>query len=396
MPCIFLLCQRRILSYNGPMEEIREKKGIPCALRWGTFLLSLLWIGFYFAFRDRKEWMDALCRSAVRPWHRTASVLSDAAPFSVAEVLGFALAALVLTALGIFVRRAAGHRLRQGESGRWALTAVSLAVLLFALFCLWWGVYYYAPSFSEQSGITAQLVSVEELESVTRYFAALCNEYAQQVPRDGQGLYAGDTEAIFAHSPVLYREVSAKFPCLDGPEVHAKPVKASVILSYVNCTGFFCPYTGEANLNTHMLPTMLPATIAHELAHQRGVAAEDEANFVGILACLENGQEDYVYSAAVMAYIYLGNALYRADYERWKAVYDSLDESVRRDLRAHNTYWKRFETPVKEISDKVYSAFLETYGDDRGLQSYGACVDLLVAYYGEAASEAVPFGDFSP
>ena len=131
--------------------------------------------------------------------------------------------------------------------------------------------------------------------------------------------------------------------------------------------------------------TLLPATIAHELAHQRGVAAEDEANFVSVLASLENGQEDYVYSAAVMAYIYLGNALCKADSARWAAVYATLSDAVRRDLGAHNAYWDRFDQPVKEVSDRVYTAFLRTYGDDRGLQSYGACVDLLVAYYGETA-----------
>lgn len=378
------------------MEAVKEKKRISCPLRWAVLLLSLLWLGFYFAFRDRKEWMDAVCRTLVRPWHRFAGRFFDAAAFSVVEVLGFALVLLLLTALIVFIRRAAKGRMSGGEALRWLLTALCLAALLFALFCLWWGVYYYAPSFSEQSGLEAKPVSVEELESVTRWFAGICNDYAPRLPRDENGLYVGDEEAIFAHSAVLYREVSEKIPCLAGPENHAKPVKASILLSYVNCTGFFCPYTGEASVNTHMPLTLLPATIAHELAHQRGVAAEDEANFAAVLSSLENGQEDYVYSAAVMAYIYLGNALHRADYDRWKAVYDSLSEEVHRDLRAHNAYWDRFETPVKEVSDKVYSAFLETYGDDRGLQSYGACVDLLVAYYGEAASKGVPFGEISP
>ena len=384
------------MSYNGGMDTEKAKKRISCPLRWAVLLFSLLWLGFYFAFRDRKNWMDAICRGVVRPWHRFAGQLFDKAPFSVAEVLGFALVLLILGGLTAFLLRAGKHRLGRGEAWRWLLTALCLAALLFALFCLWWGVYYYAPSFSEQSGIVGRPVSVQELESVTAYFAAICNEYAPLVPRDENGCYAGDEEAIFAHSPVLYREVSAKFPCLAGPENRAKPVRASIILSYVNCTGFFCPYTGEANLNTHMPLTLLPATIAHELAHQRGVAAEDEANFVAVLSSLENGQADYVYSAAVMAYIYLGNALHRADYDRWQRVYESLCEEVHLDLRTHNAYWDRFETPVKEVSDKVYSAFLETYGDDRGLQSYGACVDLLVAYYGEAASKSAPFGEFSP
>jgi len=37
---------------------------------------------------------------------------------------------------------------------------------------------------------------------------------------------------------------------------------------------------------------------------------------------------------------------------------------------------------VADVSETVYESFLRTYGDDRGMQSYGACVDLLVACYG--------------
>ncbi len=87
-----------------------------------------------------------------------------------------------------------------------------------------------------------------------------------------------------------------------------------------------------------------------------------------------------------MAYVYLGNALHGADYEAWREIAVSLNEDVRRDLAVHNDYWSRFETKAAEVHEKVYEVFLETYGDDRGMQSYDACVDLLVIYYLDAAS----------
>ena len=99
---------------------------------------------------------------------------------------------------------------------------------------------------------------------------------------------------------------------------------------------------------------------------------------------MESGDEDYRYSGALLAYIYLGNALYRADYDAWREVYSTLSENVRADLRANNDYWARFETPAADVSEKVYESFLQTYGDDRGMQSYGACVDLLTVYYLDA------------
>ena len=155
----------------------------------------------------------------------------------------------------------------------------------------------------------------------------------------------------------------------------------SKIMSYLDFTGFFFPFTGEANINTDSPACFIPSTIAHELAHQRGVAAEDEANFVAVLACLENGDPVYCYSACLLAYTHLGNALYSADYDAWYAVYSSLSDGVRNDLAANNAYWAGFKTPVSGISNSVYTGFLHSYGQTLGLRSYGACVDLLVAYY---------------
>ena len=133
-------------------------------------------------------------------------------------------------------------------------------------------------------------------------------------------------------------------------------------------------------------PTALfPSTVAHELAHQRGVAKEQEANFVAVLACLEDGSPEQVYSAALLAYIHLGNALYSADREAWAEVYGGLSETVKGDFAADRAYWKQFETPVREASNTVYEGFLQSYDQDLGLKSYGACVDYLVNYYYEAA-----------
>lgn len=126
---------------------------------------------------------------------------------------------------------------------------------------------------------------------------------------------------------------------------------------------------------------LFPSTVAHELAHQRGVAKEQEANFAAVLASLAYGDADYCYSACLLAYTHLGNALYRADREAWREIYESLDENVMADFAAAREYWAQFETPVQELTNSVYEGFLQSYGQKLGMKSYGACVDLLVNYY---------------
>lgn len=372
-----------------PDMETTEKKRITlrslwrlCPARHAVLLISLAWLAAYFLLRENRAVMNFLCKALVRPWHAFAGRLFSAVPFSVTEWVILFLAALGVVLLVLLIVRLI--RRRWVKAYRTGMTILSVSAAMFALFCLWWGVLYYSDSFTEQAGLERRDISVQELETVTRYFAEQANAAGEHVERGEDGVFRADKSDIFRRSADIYGGAEQIFPCLAAPAVRAKPVLLSRLLSYIRYTGFFFPYTAEANLNADSPACLLPSTIAHELAHLRGVAREDEANFCAVVACMESGDEDYRYSGTLLAYIYLGNALYRADYDAWREVYSTLSENVRADLRANNDYWARFETPAADVSEKVYESFLQTYGDDRGMQSYGACVDLLTVYYLDA------------
>ncbi len=323
----------------------------------------------------------------VQPVHRALAALNSHLPFSVAEALiGLAAAAVIAYIIYIVISMLrGGGRLKRLYAAVINLLAAGLAV--YAGFCMLWGVYYYGDDFMTRSALKNENISVEQLEAVTRYFAELSNEYAEQVPRDEDGNYIADRAAILARSDEVYENIERELPCLAGPAVRAKGVYFSRLMSYTDFTGFFFPFTAEANVNTDFPPALFASTVAHELAHQRGVAKEQEANFVAVLASLAYGDTEYCYSACLLAYTHLGNALYSADYEAWKSIYLSLSEDVRRDFAANREYWAQFETPVQKVSNTVYEGFLYSYDQNMGLKSYGACVDLLVNYfYGQAAA----------
>jgi len=128
---------------------------------------------------------------------------------------------------------------------------------------------------------------------------------------------------------------------------------------------------------------MVPSTIAHELAHQRGIAAEDEANFIAVVSSLEDGDPDYVYSACLLALIHLQNALYKSgDADEWKAIKDTYSEEVITDLKDNSAYWSTYkQSPVNKVATDTYDSFLRSYDQELGRETYGACVDLLVEYY---------------
>ena len=340
-------------------------------------------------FRANWPLMHRISETVVRPIHRFLMQLTGKVRFSAAEVIILAFGAVLVIWLAVNLIQLITKPGKRQRLVHIFLGLITVLLGVYAGFCVLWGVYYYGENFEDTTGIAEREISSDELGTVTEYFAMLANEYADRVERDETGLYAGNRDAILKKSQTLYRETEKVLPGLAGPEVPVKPFFFSRLMSLTDFTGFFFPFTGEANVNTDFPPSQFAATVAHEIAHQRGVAREQEANFCAVLASLNNGDPDYVYSASLMAYTYLGNALYTADHERWEAVYSELDDRIILDFRADQEYWKRYETPVREISNTVYEEFLYSYDQELGLKSYGACVDLLVSYYLGIAESSV-------
>lgn len=352
---------------------------------WKLHLWLLAELAFLVLFclvRGNRAWMNALKEQVIAPFRRFLGSLCYRVDFSVMEVLciliALGTAAYLIWSIAAIVR-ARGRRQRAYSA---VLGAVCAVLTVYGGFCALWGVEYYADSFQERSGVYAQPVATEDLAAVTAYFARQLQATADTVPRDENGLFAVPVEQILSESTGVYGEVEDLFPFLAFQDRGVKAVHFSRVMSAMNFTGIYCPFTGESNVNVDSPACLLPSTAAHELAHQRGVAAEEECNFLSILACTTSGLADYTYSGWLFGYIHLGNALYRTDREAWQAIRDSLPETVRADLAANNAYWEQFQDKATAtITQGVYDGFLKSYGDTDGVQSYGTVVDLLVTWY---------------
>lgn len=348
-----------------------------------TVLISTAVIGLYFLLRPCKGLMNFLIRWVTTPYKQAMAAILSLLPFSMAELIWAVgiIGVPILIFQTVYRMFRPGGRLRRIILYRRIAGLCAAVLTVYAGFCLLWGVNYYGDSFSDKSGIEALPVSTNDLAATTSYFVELVNEYAPQVERDEAGCFSVSRDEIFSKAGSIYDAVGEEFPFLSGSLPTPKRIFFSKIMSYVDFTGFFFPFTGEANLNTDSPACLLPSTITHELAHQKNIAPEQEANFVAILTALKSGDPVYCYSAALLGYIHLSNALYKADRIAWEQVYGSLDARVRADLSANNAYWQQFQTPVNQATQTVYNSFLQSYGQELGVKSYGACVDLLVAYY---------------
>lgn len=342
-------------------------------------------LGAFQLLKGNKALMNWLILHVTTPYKHGISWLCGKVPFAVAEVIW----ALAILAALVFLVRSVWLIVR-GEQKllRLACRVLALcaaAVLVYCGYTLLWGINYYGDDFSDKSGIVTRGATTEELATLTNSFALKLNELAGAVSRDENGVFNEDLDTVFAQTGGLYDGICAEFPFLEAPERTPKRMISSPIISRLDFTGFFFPFTAESLINDDSPACLVPSTILHEIAHQRNIAGEDECNFLAILAGLRCDNTTYTYSSALLGFIHLGNALYSADPQTYWAIRGQLDGRVEADLKANSAYWDQFtgklEQAAKQASNTVYNGFLQSYGETDGTKTYGKCVDLLVAYY---------------
>lgn len=351
--------------------------------RWWLLAVALtvpaLLVVLFELLKGNRAAMDRWVFGVMGPAEQLLGRLWSAFPFSVAEVIiVLFIAGNVVWVVRTVVLAVTQRRWRDLLHRTLKLAAAWLWLL--AAFHWMWNASYYATDFAHRSGLSHTPPATEELAQVTMLFAQRAGELAGQVERDSEGHFAVPRSQCLDCGLTVYEGLTEQFESLDIPCVRAKPLFFSRLQSILGFTGLYFPFTGEANVNVDSPVCLFPATIAHEMAHQRMVAAEEEANFVGIAACVTCDDVVFQYSGYLMGLIHLSNALYSADKDAWYEVRATFPQELVTDWNDNNAYWEALESKVEEAAENAYDSFLKNNDQTMGIRSYGACVDLLVAW----------------
>lgn len=345
-------------------------------------LVVLFLLVFFMLAKNSKSLANCITKSISYPIRTTLAVICSIFKYSVAEWMIILLAIYLIVFIILFILALFKNKdnlLNTIFCYLKNIISVSLTITMFVELLL--NVPYYSDSFQFKSGLLTEESNLEQLYNVTVVFADKLSAVSPLVKRDTNGIYCEDIDDVFSDSPSAFRNIEELYPFLKGKELLSKKVRFSKALSIIETTGVAFPLTGEANINIDQPASSIPSTIAHEIAHQRGVTSEKEANFVAILACDVSGKTAYMYSGYMMAYSYLVDALAKENYELFLSIHASLPEDVKRDFHNEYIYWEKYDTKVSEYSDNLYDSFLKSQGQDLGTKSYGAVIDLLIAYY---------------
>ena len=354
-----------------------ERIPIFCFVFYGLAIVSL---GLYIAFCSSTAFADGFNRTVSAAIRAALSYLTAWIPFSLGELTIW----LLPLALFFVLRHAIRYR-----CGSWRAAAaylgilLSVVALLFSSFVLTFSAGYRARPLAEKLGMEQKAVSASELYDTTVALVDAINAEAAQLSfqKNGFSIMPYSLSGMNKHLSDAYADVSHTHTFLPHAAARVKPILLSGVMSYTHVTGIYSFFTGEANLNVRFPDYTLPATAAHELAHQRGIAREDEASFLAFLVCTESDDPYVRYSGYMMAYEYVSGALWRADSTLYYKAITKLSNEVRGELAAYGRFFEKYENSVAgNISSSINDSYLQSQGTP-GVKSYGMVVDLVVAYY---------------
>ena len=346
------------------------------------YALAAVSAGLYFAFTRSATFSDWF-NSSISIWgRRLLSFLTVWIPFSLAEWLIILIPVLLAALIAVACRSYS-----DSWKSAWIYTGKLVSVL-----CAVWVIFvwnfapgYYGTTLDRKLGLDRCKVSAQDLYQTALILTGQLQELSDELVFPGEDSSSVMPYTVSEMNQKLMEAYDRYSETHDFPDQfysRVKPVMLSEPMSYTHITGVYSFFTGEANINVNFPDYTIPFTAAHELAHQRGVAREDEANMTAFLVCMESDDAYIRYSALLNVYEYVASALWSADRELYKSMYSTLTSEVLQEERAYSIFFEKYrENVAANVSEATNNAYLQSQGSSEGTRSYNMVVDLTVAYY---------------
>jgi hypothetical protein len=253
-----------------------------------------------------------------------------------------------------------------------------MAVCLWA-FLLCFGLNYQRPLLFDMLGFERAETPAAQLEAMSGEIISRINENYEEAHASDRAV--PEREEIIHFLEESYSatpELAALLP--QGSFAKPKPVYFSGVMTRLGISGIYFPFTAEANYNAEQPDFQLPFTVAHEMAHQRGVARESEANFVAFLVCI-NSTEPFIRYSGYRNALGVLTELFRKEPERARELVRQLGPGFREDSRRAALFWARAKGLIGNIGARINDLYLRANRVQSGTADYAASTTLIIGYY---------------
>ncbi len=265
---------------------------------------------------------------------------------------------------------------------QWFVDVFSLVSIMYLAFHLFWGFNYYRLPLHKSLNI-ANDYTTEQLISVTESLIKKSNVLHLKITNNDTikvDLPYSKSD-VLKMAPIGYENLKQIFPHL---EYHPKSIKKSLYsypLTYMGFSGYLNPFTNEAQVNSLIPISKIPTTASHEIAHQLGYAAENEANFIGCMAAINHDDIYFKYTGYTFGLRFCLNEIYRRDECLFEDMVADVNKGILKNYKEVREFWEAHENPMEPLFKLFYGSFLKANNQNKGMESYSYVVALLVNYF---------------
>lgn len=336
-----------------------------------VLLLLITIVQYSFSFSPGA--VSAYSRCIFYPFQYLRNNLFSIVPVSVGDILYILASIVLIVLLGRWIYYLAKWKTHRQLLLRSLLRFFLSAGIMYLWFFAGWGGNYAKPSLAEhwQMPLGRDLEQDSALIQFDLFLIARLEEYAPRF----RGRPFRETEQLCRDNYYHIPTTAAK-----ARLTRIKPAVFGNLLEYSGIQGYYNPFTGEGQLNAQLPDFLSPFVISHEMAHQMGIAAEQDANLLAYIACTESGDADFRYSAYLNVWLYTNGKLRGRDSTLANEMRARLNPVSRRHLEVLRARHRKYRSPVSRLSNLFYDNFLKLNQQERGLESYEDVVNTAYAW----------------
>ena len=364
--------QKDITDYKGWRKYLDSrrpiKKALPFIIKGSIIIALLIVILILSILKKNVDTAEGMSRTIARWYGAVASGTSSVIPFvSFTELFFLALAGGAITLLVFFIIDLVKKRVIKAFC-----RLLNIGIMVISTI----GTYHLSceAAYNRQPiPLPYYQGEVERTEyiDIFNYFATDVNYCIDNLEFSS----SGDVKTSMSLWDIA-SEVKKAYKIIDGDPYYnpycgsVKPMLSSFIYREFQITGLTFSPAGEANID-YLIPTGdIPFTVAHELAHTKGVMREDEANQLAFYVCL-NSEHPLLRFSAYSRYFYLirsmGSGTYLTEEERTQLV--TVNSSLSKFDSFQYKFWKQHDVLAK-IGDFFNNLYIKSSGVSEGTTSY--------------------------
>ena len=306
-------------------------------------------------------------------------------PFSIGDIFYGSIIIWLLWALAKGIKNIFKKNITKSGCIKRVVNFVLICLCVYVVFNLFWGINYNRQGIAKQIGVQSDTaVSYQDVKQITFLLATQTN-LAKQILMAKKTTYPSN-KAMFAMVNQAYKTIADSLVFLQYKPVSLKASMWGWLGNYTGFTGYYNPFSGEAQVNTTVPKFLQPFVACHEVAHQLGYAKENEANFVAYITAINSKNDLLIYSTYFDMFNYAKNrylfqSFINKDTSAFKELSNTLLPEVKQDIKAVNIFNSRHTNPIEPFIRQGYGFYLKNNNQPMGVKTYDEVIAFLIAYY---------------